>query len=106
MGKVPGILAGLAVALGVIPYALSIEAPTVPPGILASNWIPMGDAAGFVMTNTGNDFRKGLRNEPNVAKGYFMARHGNTWFRVDSTADYEAHPAVCPNESPFPLYGI
>jgi len=35
-----------------------------------------------------------------------MARHGNTWFRIDSTADYEAHPAVCPSETPSPLYGI
>ena len=106
MSKVPAVLLVVAVAAAVIPYALSIEAPNPPPGILATNWIPMGAAAGFVITDTGNDFRQGLRSEPNIAKGYFMARHGSAWIRIDSTADFETHPAICPTRSASPHFGI
>jgi len=31
-----------------------------------------------------------------------MAAHGNTWFRVDSTADYETHPAGLPERERLP----
>lgn len=95
MNKALSFLLVIAIAFGVVPYASSIGAPSTPPGISDSNWIPMGDAAGFVITNTGND-----------VKGYFMARREGTWFRVDATADYEAHPAVCPNARRTPLYGL
>ena len=116
MNKPPGIFKPLGILLaiavvtafaaGVVPLARSIEAANSPPGIASGNWIPMGDAAGFVITNTGNDFRRGLRTEPNVVRGYFMARRDGSWFRVDSAPDYEAHPAECPNARHNPLYGI
>ena len=98
---VAGVFAG-----GVVPLARSIEASSSPPGIASSNWIPMGEAAGFVITNTGNDFRNGLRTEANIVRGYFMGRREGTWFRVDSAPDYAAHPAECPNARTNPLYGI
>jgi hypothetical protein len=44
----------------------------------------MSDRAGFVITDTGNDLRKGLRSEPNVVKGYFMVRPARIWVRVES----------------------
>jgi hypothetical protein len=43
----------------------------------------MGESAGFVITDTANDLRKGLRSEPNVVKGYFMVRPAKTWVKVE-----------------------
>jgi hypothetical protein len=42
------------------------------------------DAAGFVITDTANDLRNGLRTEPNVVKGYFMVRPAKTWVKVEA----------------------
>lgn len=50
----------------------------------------MGDAAGFVITDTAND----LRSEPNVIKGYFMIRHAGSWVKISASPDagvYKAH---------------
>jgi hypothetical protein len=44
----------------------------------------MGNAAGFVITGTTNDLRKGFRDETNTLKGYFMVRPAKTWIRVES----------------------
>jgi hypothetical protein len=76
------LLAG-AVIVGSIPYARSINAPNVPPGIAAQNWISMGDQAGFVVTSAANDLQNGLRSEQNVLKGYFMLQHKGRWLRVE-----------------------
>src|ERR1700722_1202487 len=106
MNKALSILLVIALAAGIMPLARSIEVSSLPPGVATGNWIPMGDAAGFVITGVGNDFLNGYRNEPNMVKGHFMARREGTWFRVDSAPDYEAHPAECPNARHTPLYGI
>lgn len=45
----------------------------------------MGNAAGFVITDHINDFRKGLRTDPNAIRGYFMVLHASVWLRVDPT---------------------
>jgi hypothetical protein len=37
-----------------------------------------------VITDTANDLRRGLRNEPNVVKGYFMVRPAKTWVKVEA----------------------
>jgi hypothetical protein len=47
----------------------------------------MGNAAGFVITGIANDLRKGLRDDPNVVKGYFMVRPAKTWVKVDAGQD-------------------
>ena len=84
MNKILSLLLLSSVVIGVVPYARGLGTPEAPPGIAADHWISMGDAAGFVITDTGNDLRKGLRTEPNVVKGYFMVRPARTWVRVEA----------------------
>jgi len=84
MNKVLTALLVATIAIAAIPYARGLGTPEAPPGIPADHWIAMGDAAGFVMTGTDNDLRKGLRNEPNVVKGYFMVRPAKTWVRAEA----------------------
>jgi hypothetical protein len=83
MRKLLALLPVAALALAAIPYARGLGTPEAPPGIAADHWIAMGDAAGFVITDTANDLRKGLRTEPNAVRGYFMIRASRTWVRVD-----------------------
>jgi hypothetical protein len=86
MNKVLGLILVCSIALGSVPFARSIERPADrPPGIAEANWVPMGVAAGFVITTVANDMRNGMRDEPNVLAGYFMVRHGKSWVRVQST---------------------
>jgi hypothetical protein len=94
MNKVLSVLLLVAIAAGVVPYAHSLGTPSPPPGIAADNWVAMGEAAGFVITKAGNDFRRGLSSEPNTLKGYFMIRVKGAWVRVDTAAGYETHPAA------------
>jgi hypothetical protein len=75
MNKMLSLLLVATIAIAAIPYARGLGTPEAPPGIAADQWIPMGEAAGFVITDAANDLRKGLRNEPNVVKGIF---HGST----------------------------
>ena len=85
MNKALGFLAAAIIVCGIVPLARSIESPLgPPPGIAERNWVPMGQAAGFVVTNVGNDLQNGLRSTPNVVSGYFMVRHAGTWSRVDA----------------------
>lgn len=84
MNRMTALLLTAAVILGIIPYvARSGNAPSVPPGIAAHNWVPMGDQAGFVVTGGANDSSNGLRSEPNVLKGYFMLRREGVWLRIE-----------------------
>jgi hypothetical protein len=87
MNKILSLLLLTAVVIAATPYARGLGTPEAPPGIVADHWISMGDAAGFVITDTGNDLRKGLRSEPNVVKGYFMIRPARIWVRVESAAE-------------------
>jgi hypothetical protein len=84
MNRMLSLLFVLAIAIAAIPHARGFGTPEAPPGIAADHWIPMGEAGGFVITDTGNDLRKGLRNEPNVVKGYFMVRPAKTWVKVEA----------------------
>jgi len=84
MNKFLSLLLVLAIAIAAIPYARGLGTPEAPPGIAADHWIAMGEAAGFVITDTANDLRRGLRNEPNVVKGYFMVRPAKTWVKVEA----------------------
>jgi hypothetical protein len=94
MNKILSVLLLVAIAAGIVPHAHSLGAPSPPPGVSADKWVAMGDAAGFVITKAGNDFRQGLRSEPNTLNGYFMARIKDSWLRIDTTAGYETHPAL------------
>jgi hypothetical protein len=84
MNKILSLLLVLAIAIAAIPYARGLGTPEAPPGIAADHWIAMGEAAGFVITDTANDLRRGLRNEPNVVKGYFMVRPAKAWVKVEA----------------------
>jgi hypothetical protein len=92
MNKVLGLLLVAAIAVGIVPFARGIDTPAAPPGVRADHWISMGDAAGFVITNAGNDLQKGLRSDNNVVKGFFMVRRGGAWLRIDSERDAGAYP--------------
>ncbi len=83
MNRLAGLIVAGAVIVGIIPYARSGDAPAVPPGVAAHNWIPMGERAGFVITSAANDYKNGLRSEPNVLKGYFMLRRDGVWLRME-----------------------
>ena len=106
MNKALSILLVIATTAVVVPIARSVGTATPPPGISQSDWIPLGDAAGFVITTAAGDLHKGLRAEPTTVKGYFMARREGAWVRVDSSPDYETHPADCPNARRSPVYGL
>jgi hypothetical protein len=84
MNKMLSLLLVAAIAIAAIPYARGLGTAQAPPGIAVDHWIAMGDAAGFVITDAANDLRKGLRNEPNVVKGYFMVRPAKTWVKVEA----------------------
>ena len=84
MNRVLSLLLVATIAITAIPYARGLGTPEAPPGIAADHWIPMGEAAGFVITDTANDLRNGLRTEPNVVKGYFMVRPAKTWVKVEA----------------------
>src|SRR5271169_5771228 len=84
MNKILTFLLVATIVIAAIPYARGHGHPEAPPGIPADHWISMGNAAGFVITGTANDLRNGLRDEPNVVKGYFMVRPGKTWVKVEA----------------------
>jgi hypothetical protein len=85
MNKLLSLLLIATITIAAIPYARGLGKPEGPPGIAADHWIAMGDAAGFVIADIANDFRKGLRTDPNAVRGYFMVRHLSAWLRVDPT---------------------
>jgi hypothetical protein len=84
MNKLLSLLLVSAIAIAAIPCARGLGNPEAPPGVTADHWVAIGNAAGFVITDTGNDLRKGLRTEPNVVKGYFMVRPAKTWVKVEA----------------------
>jgi hypothetical protein len=86
MKKIIGLLMVTAAAVGIVPYALSLGGPLLPPGVSAGDWIALSDRAGFVVTN--GEALIGSTSSVGVAKGYFMLRRGDVWLRVDSTPDY------------------
>jgi hypothetical protein len=96
MNKMLGLLLLSAIVIAAVPHALGLGAPDAPAGVPADHWIPMGEAAGFVITDTANDFRKGLRTDPNVVTGHFMVRRGRSWMRVESGSDPGVYPARLP----------
>jgi hypothetical protein len=85
MNKILSLVLVATIAIVAIPYARGLGTPGAPPGIASDHWIAMGDAAGFVITDHVNDFRKGLRTDPNAIRGYFMVHHASAWLRVDPT---------------------
>ena len=90
MNRIVGLLLIGAVVVGVMPLARSLDAQSTPPNIKASEWVPIGDAAGFVIT------RDAFSNAPpsDSVKGYFVVRRSGAWLRVDSDPDLKTTPAT------------
>jgi hypothetical protein len=61
--------------------------------VSANDWIPCGDAAGFVIAH--DKSVPTLINPPDgTVKGYFMVRRKDSWLRVDSAPDYGVKKAT------------
>jgi hypothetical protein len=93
MTRILGLVLAIAVIVCAVPYARGLGAPSSPPGVSSSDWIPLGDTAGFVITDDKASPGK-ARTPPGTVKGYFMVRRTNSWLRVDSAPDYEVRKAV------------
>jgi hypothetical protein len=92
MKKVLGLLLVVAIIVGAVPYARSLGMPPSPPGVSATDWIPLGDTAGFVITH--NNAPLVSPTKPGAVRGYFMVRPGNSWLRVDSEPESRQYPAT------------
>ena len=78
------------IAIGVLAllasHVVGQEQRPLPPGIAASNWIPIGGKVGFVVT-------PGVPNlDPDVLPGYFIAWHEDSWKRLDSAGGVRFQP--------------
>jgi hypothetical protein len=88
MNKLYSLLLIGAIVIGLVPYARSLGTPERPRGVAADHWVPMGDAAGFVIIGDASDPKQGLKEGGSgQVKGYFMIRRVGTWSRVSNEPD-------------------
>jgi hypothetical protein len=87
-----GLFLAAVIAVSVVPNARSLGAPAVPPGVTASDWIPLGDAAGFVVARE-DSARTAISPLNGTVRGYFMVRRAGRWFRIDATPEYGVQKA-------------
>jgi hypothetical protein len=59
---------------------------SLPPGVLAQYWIPIGDEFGFAVTPAS------AIGNPEFVAGYFFARYGNSWKRVHTEGVLQLQP--------------
>jgi hypothetical protein len=90
MNRIFGLLLFSVVVVGVMPLARSLDAQSTPPNVKASEWVPIGDAAGFVIT----DDAFGNAPAPGSVKGYFVVHRSGAWLRVDSQPDLKTTAAA------------
>jgi len=90
MNRIFGLLLFSVVVVGVMPLARSLDAQSTPPNVKASEWVPIGDAAGFVITHDGF----GDTPASGSVKGYFVVHRSGAWLRVDSQPDLKTTPAA------------
>jgi hypothetical protein len=94
MNKAFSLLLIVAIAVATVPYARSLGTPAPPRGVAADHWVPMGDAAGFVITGDASDPRRGLKEGGSgQVKGYFMIRRGSAWSRIFNEPDEGVYKA-------------
>jgi hypothetical protein len=65
---------------------LGQEERPLPIGVSATNFIPLGDKMGFVVTPGAN------AREPGVLRGYFLVWHEGSWKQIDSGAGVRFQP--------------
>jgi hypothetical protein len=87
MKQILGIALAALIVISVAPYARSLGSSSPPPGVSANDWIPFGNAAGFVIAS-GNSVPTATNPVAGTVKGYFMVRRKDSWLRVDSAPDY------------------
>ena len=92
MKKVLMLLLAVAVVMAIIPHARGLGAASMPPGIDAGSWIPLGDAFGFAISKGGSSM--GSDTSVGTVKGSFMVRRANTWFSVDPAPEYGNRPVT------------
>jgi len=93
MKLILGIVLGTLIAILVTSNARSLGNPSPPPGVSAMDWIPLGDAAGFVVVHDDASPNR-INPAAGTVKGHFVVRRKDHWLRVDSTPDYGAQNAV------------
>ena len=90
MNKIFCLLLIGAVVVGMVPLARSLDAQPTPPNIKASEWVPIGDTAGFVIAH---DAFGGAPIQGSV-KGYFVIHRSGAWLRVESEPELKTTPAT------------
>lgn len=58
----------------------------MPPGVSELEWIPISESFGFVVTMQASG------RDPDTLTGYFVARQGNMWKKVDSEGGFRFQP--------------
>jgi hypothetical protein len=87
MKQILGMVLAALIVISVAPYARSLGSSSPPPGVSANDWIPFGDAAGFVIAHD-KSVPTAINPPAGTVKGYFMVRRKDSWLRVDSAPDY------------------
>jgi hypothetical protein len=86
MKPIVGLVLAILVIVGVAPYARSLGTPSSPPGVAAQDWVPFGDAGGFVVVHD----KSSVATAPaaDTVRGYFLVRRHGAWLRVDAAPNY------------------
>ena len=92
MKKFLGLILVVAVVIVTAPHARGLGAPSAPRGVASSDWIPLGDSAGFVVSH--EESPPDASRPSGVVRGYFMVRRDQAWLRVDSGPGLKVHPAT------------
>jgi hypothetical protein len=93
MKQILGIALVTLVVIGLSPYARSLGSLSPPPGVSSKDWVPFGDAAGFVVAHD-NSLPTAFNSANGTLKGYFMVRRNDRWLRVDVAPDYGVYKAA------------
>jgi len=89
----------LLVCLLAIPNARGALGMERPPGVAEQAWVPMGDAAGFVVTGKASSRNAPTQRDSALSiprpalRGYFAVKRGSTWYRLDTVPEPGALPA-------------
>lgn len=67
-------------------WVVAQNQPATPPGISSAEWIPLGENFGFVVTSSA------APHNPDTLTGYFIARRGSEWKKVDSEGGFRFQP--------------
>ncbi|HEX3950778.1 MAG TPA: hypothetical protein VHW95_13055 [Steroidobacteraceae bacterium] len=89
MKMLAGLVLVAATAVFAPPHARGLGAPAAPPGVSDSDWVPIGEAAGFVIEHGDS-----LTRRPRIVRGYFTILRGTTWMRVDPNPEMAVRPAA------------